>query len=116
MICPLRAPSRSALPLRRYRARTVTALLVGLSALQIGCQSTQVWSGFVHEEGDNPDPAKAHTMGDFHSLEACRAACLSLIRERHCPGQGCWPRPDYECGFECQPNAYGLNHCERREH
>lgn len=81
----------------------------------LACEAGPTWTGYVREAIEDPDPKKGHILGEFHSLEACRAACLSLIRERECPGEGCWPNPDYECGVECQPNGYGLNLCARTE-
>ena len=92
------------------------ALLVASIVLAIfACRSGETWTGFIHETRGNPDPKKGHNMGEFHSLQACRAACTSLIRERRCPGDECWADPDYECGVGCLPNGYGLNTCQRTE-
>lgn len=78
----------------------------------IGCDGcwpfkSDRWSGFVYP--DKSDLRQSTELGDFPTLEACRASCQSVLNRLPEPSDG-----DYECGLNCEPQG-GLYVCKETE-
>ena len=66
------------------------------------------WSGYVYPDANNLSVHRS--IGDYPTLEECRAAALGTIRA------GGWQNADYECGLNCEPHSHmGINVCEKTE-
>ncbi len=78
-------------------------VLVGLAH----CSLVQdKWQGVVYpDRGYLPD---SRNIGEFESLEECRAACLTYLRDLGKSQIG-----DYECGKNCEyDSSIGIYVCE----
>ena len=73
-----------------------------------GCSADR-WEGWVYPNRD--DLTVDVQIGEFDSLESCRASARNLM------AQSGWQEPgDYECGLNCEFNSdYGLSVCEKTE-
>ena len=84
------------------------AALIALPCLVLaGCWGEE-WRGVVYPNRD--DLTKYREIGNFDSLEECRAAALSAIEAKGWGG-----RADYECGLDCEARlgAGGPLVCEK---
>ena len=80
-------------------------LLTFLIAALTGCEDDQ-WKGFVYPSKNNL--SNHREIGIYTSLEQCRSASLSVIRNAN------WSNADYECGLNCNQEG-GLNICKKTE-
>jgi hypothetical protein len=89
--------------------RTLLALIFLLGiGVGCGCES-ETWSGVVYPDATNL--TRHFSVGDFDSLEDCRAAAVDRIHRMGASRTG-----DYECGLNCVPVGYaGMSQCERTE-
>lgn len=69
------------------------SVIAFLLTLLSGCSDT--WEGFVYPNKN--DLSKHISIGDYKSLEACRASALTTLMQL-----GASERGDYECGLNCK--------------
>ena len=70
------------------------------------------WRGFVYPDRGNLFDSR--NIGEFDSLEQCRAACLTYLRDLGRSQIG-----DYECGKNCEEDKdsyLGIYICEETMH
>ena len=73
-----------------------------------GCEADK-WEGWVYPDRSNL--AVDVQIGEFDSLEACRASAQNLMVRSGWQNSG-----DYECGLNCEYDSnYGLSVCEKTE-
>ena len=60
------------------------------------CADADNWRGDVYPDGS--DLTRSIHIGNYESLEACRAAAQAKLRELGATEAG-----DYECGLNCRP-------------
>jgi hypothetical protein len=91
--------------------RVCMRLLPLAVVLLVGCSKRKVdrWQGWFYPDSSNL--TKAVELGEFESLEGCRAAAQARVRTAEEPRD-----TDYECGKNCRPSDYGLNVCEETLH
>jgi hypothetical protein len=88
---------------KNIRLALIVAFIVGAGA---GCFQEE-WSGFVYPNKNNLTNHRA--IGNFSSLEQCRSASVSLIKNSK------WRNADYECGLNCNRSSLPMI-CEKTEH
>jgi hypothetical protein len=87
--------------------RTAAAAGVGALALT-GCWR-DTWESFAYPNRN--DLTRHVALGEFSTLEACRAAATAYLR-----GALATDRGDYECGLNCKASGSGgPKVCERTE-
>ena len=73
-----------------------------------GCTADK-WEGWVYP--DRTDLTIDVQIGEFDSLESCRASARNLMAQSGWQESG-----DYECGLNCEyRRKYGLSVCEKTE-
>ena len=73
-----------------------------------GCTADR-WEGWVYP--DRTDLTVDVQIGEFDSLESCRASARNLMIQSGWQESG-----DYECGFNCEYHSRsGLSVCEKTE-
>lgn len=61
----------------------------------LGCGAGDTWTGTVYPDAD--DLKDSVTIGEFPTLEACRASCQESLESMSATSRG-----DYECGRNCR--------------
>lgn len=79
----------------------IVMLLFGIS----GCSSSDNWRGYIYPDKDHL--TEDVFIGEFDSLESCRARALSELEKINALDSG-----DYECGLNCRKDDYGLEVCK----
>jgi hypothetical protein len=77
-----------------------------------GCDPTP-WQGWVYPDRHNL--AVAIHIGNFESLEQCRQQAHFKLHQHALYEDGEKLKGDYECGYSCKPDGYGLNICKKTE-
>jgi hypothetical protein len=83
---------------------------VALAAFLLAGCSKDTWEAYAYP--NRSDLATHDALGEFLSLEACRAAAVSYLQGIRAAHRG-----DYECGLNCKPPSSpgGPKVCERTE-
>ncbi len=93
--------SGSCLSLKTFLVKLLAFLSITL--FLFGCKDE--WKGFVYPNKEN---LLVHrNVGNYSSLEDCRAAALNYLRDLDALETG-----DYECGKNCKPDDYGMYICQ----
>jgi hypothetical protein len=98
------------------------ALAVAFAALT-GCNDNKEWIGFGEAKdwqgwvypnrGDLTDDIP---IGSYNSLAKCGEAARNILDRLDTRDEEGQPiEGDYECGYRCKPDGYGLNVCEKTE-
>jgi len=64
------------------------------------------WRGFIYP--NKHDLTVSKFVGQFDSLEACRAKAKSELESLNATDSG-----DYECGLNCKKSKYGIEVCKK---
>ena len=76
--------------------RAIVGSIVCIFLILFGCSKDDDWSGFVYPDKENL--SNHLELGDFETLDQCRAAARELIDVSG------WPSvADYECSLNCKP-------------
>ena len=73
----------------------IRTFALGVVWASLACSSPK-WRGFVYPTGSAIGGTR--DLGEYGSLEQCRAAALTYLRDLNTASRG-----DYECGSNCRP-------------
>ena len=96
--------------LRDWSRRLARSLALGLAAAA-ACSGEPTWRGWVYP--DRNDLSQSIPLGEFESLESCRASAVAVMAKLPVGTEEEPLEPDYECGRDCRTHSeFAVNVCE----